>query len=601
MKIFIMDENFRSLYVIDVFKSLIWTERFNGYGDFEFYTPISNDVLMVVENIQKNMQEKDDYYAYLDESKNAMIIENIEITADVETGNHLIISGRGLESLLERRIIWNTTTISGNLQNGVKKLITDAMINPDISDRKISNFVFKESDNEYVKSLTLKAQYTGDNLYDAILSICDMAKLGFDVRINKNNQLEFAFVVGEDRSFDQIKNPYVIFSKKFENISNSDYIESGKTFKNVTLVAGEGEGADRVRLTVGSASGFRRKELYTDARDIQTENFSQQLEEDMEALENHKENLSNLQQKLVEEEKAFFEVSSKYAKELTEHNEFQTDYLNRISSFNNRITYYNGKIDSYKNSLNDKQKDAFSTRQRLTYELDPLVYLIDQCNKKIDEYNDKLRNEQKITYTKIVQYEEGIEAEDAKIPGYEEQKKILEEVISNAEKELPNLETQLKKYEDMISKYKDIISDDEEKISKETADFDKVTSEFLGKETEYNQITSAYESEITSVTQQISEYESKVIADQNEINALYAALLNERGSEKLSEKQYIKAFTGEVDSINMFVYGTDFYIGDIVQIVNEYGMEAKVRVTELVRAQDGTGYKTYPTFEFIEE
>lgn len=41
--------------------------------------------------------------------------------------------------------------------------------------------------------------------------------------------------------------------------------------KNVTLVAGEGEGAARKTSIVGTASGLERRELFTDARDISSD------------------------------------------------------------------------------------------------------------------------------------------------------------------------------------------------------------------------------------------------------------------------------------------------------------------------------------------
>ena len=58
-----------------------------------------------------------------------------------------------------------------------------------------------------------------------------------------------------------------------ENISlipETSFIKS--QYKNVTLIAGEGEGTDRVTRVIGSASGINRRELYTDARDIQKKN-----------------------------------------------------------------------------------------------------------------------------------------------------------------------------------------------------------------------------------------------------------------------------------------------------------------------------------------
>ena len=41
--------------------------------------------------------------------------------------------------------------------------------------------------------------------------------------------------------------------------------------KNVTLIGGEGEGAERKYASVGEASGLNRRELFTDARDISSD------------------------------------------------------------------------------------------------------------------------------------------------------------------------------------------------------------------------------------------------------------------------------------------------------------------------------------------
>lgn len=82
-------------------------------------------------------------------------------------------------------------------------------------------------------------------------------------------------------------------------------------------------------------------------------------------------------------------------------------------------------------------------------------------------------------------------------------------------------------------------------------------------------------------------------------DAQYNALLDQRGSEKLAEHVYTKVFTGEIEATKTFVYDRDFFKGDVVQIVNEYGMESKVRVSEVVRVQDTNGYSMYPTFQVV--
>lgn len=262
MKVWILDRSFQSVLLIDSFESLLWTERFNGAGNFEIYTTVDLNVLKMIGK---------EYYAWTQDSEQVMIVETKQITTEIESGNKMIFSGRSLESILERHIIWSQTTLSGNLQNGIKKLLDENVISPSIADRKIPNFIFEPSTDPAITSLIWNAQYTGDNLYTTIYTICEAKHIGFKVTLNDQYQFVFKLYSGEDRTYDQEKNPYVVFSPKFENVINSNYIESDNTLKNVALVAGEDKGESRKTVTVGSASGLDRRELYVDARDIQSE------------------------------------------------------------------------------------------------------------------------------------------------------------------------------------------------------------------------------------------------------------------------------------------------------------------------------------------
>ena len=263
MKLIVLDTFLKMLSVLDTFESLIWTERYSAYGDFEVYTSINDSVLEIL---------KDDYYLWLKESDQTMIVEDRKIESDAENGNHFTVTGRSLESILERRIIWKQTILSGNFQNGIKKLLDENIINPSDASRKVEGLIFEASTDPAITGLTVDAQFTGDNLYDAIKKLCDSKNVGFRIKLSDDNKFVFKLYAGADRSYDQFTNPYVIFSPKFENVINTNYLESKKTLKTVTLVAGEGEGADRRTTTVacasGAGTGLNRRELYTDARDV---------------------------------------------------------------------------------------------------------------------------------------------------------------------------------------------------------------------------------------------------------------------------------------------------------------------------------------------
>lgn len=396
MEVAVLNETLDVIYIVDTYDSFIWTDRYCATGDFEFYSSMRDDVVKYL---------KADYYLQSQDSEHLMIIEKTLIKSDVENGNTITITGRSLESILERRIIWKQKTLSGNLQNGIEELLNECIINPTDSDRKIDNFLFEASTDELITPLTIEAQYTGDNLYEVIRQICEEknigfkitmhpasrnilsysssfwepggysdvtgAKVGFSTRVRTKNLIpveqntkycfntnsttfkyavrsydqngtfvanwgdlstnairktnsnehyisitiheatngvpsetimgdiengtikpfcglaignhiqtdaesnskffKFMLYAGVDRSYDQTKVPYVIFSPDFDNMLNSNYVESKASLKNVTLVGGEGEGSLRKYATVGEASGLNRRELFTDAKDISSD------------------------------------------------------------------------------------------------------------------------------------------------------------------------------------------------------------------------------------------------------------------------------------------------------------------------------------------
>ena len=288
MEVWILDTNFSSVSVLDTFESLIWTDRYREYGDFEIFAFPTSQLIN---------DAKDDFYLYNPASEHTMIIEHHEVTTDIEEGPRFIVTGRSLESLLTRRIVWNQTTISGSLQNGIKKLITENFISPEVPERKITNFVFVDSTDPEITKLTHEQQYTGDIIYDVIVDLCNTYDIGFKITLNiDKKRFEFSLYKGKDRSYAQETNPYVIFSPNYENIINSDYTHSIKDYKNVTRIGGEGVGIDRKMTAYGNASGLNRREIFTDARDISSKTDDGEVLSDQDYLnllqQRGKENLS---------------------------------------------------------------------------------------------------------------------------------------------------------------------------------------------------------------------------------------------------------------------------------------------------------------------
>lgn len=270
MEILVLNEKFETVYVMDRFESLIWTDRYSRYGDFELYTSADLDII-------KNM--KQDYYLWSEHSEHMMIIEERKIQSDVESGAHFTVVGRSLESLLDRRIVWPQINLNGYIEEQIENLLTNNVINPSNPKRKISNFIFEKSNDPFVSNLTIQAQFTGDTVYDAIKKVCDSVDIGFKIVLNDQNQFVFKLYSGTDRSYDQDANPYVVFSPNFENIINSNYYESKQLLKTIAIVAGEGEGNARKMAVAGdeNSTDLSRRELFVDARDISSSTSSGDL------------------------------------------------------------------------------------------------------------------------------------------------------------------------------------------------------------------------------------------------------------------------------------------------------------------------------------
>ena len=251
---YILNTDFVPIMVLDRYNSFLWTDRYNETGDFEIETIPETNLLnaLVADN-----------YIYSTESKHEMIIEKRIIKSDPEEGATLTVSGSSLESILKRRIVWNKTTLSGKLQDGIKQLINENIISPSDSSRKIDNFVFEDSTDTAITNLELTAEYDKDNLYDILNDVCETNKIGFRVTRNSSNQFVFSLYAGKDRTYEQTTNKFVLFSSKFDNLENSEYTEDAIDSINTVLAVGGDN--DSESKTVGSYTGLARREGYISA------------------------------------------------------------------------------------------------------------------------------------------------------------------------------------------------------------------------------------------------------------------------------------------------------------------------------------------------
>ena len=284
MDLYILNRDFEILGVIDDYASVIWTTRYTQAGDFEIYIPATPKNLSLLRTGNYVKRWDDDMVG---------IIRTINITTDVENGDYITASGPDLKSILASRIVWQQTILSGSVYQCISKLLTDNIISPTVSERKIENFSI--APNTLVETETIEKQTTGDNLLDVIVEICETFGYGFKLTLDERNSIVFSLYKGVDRSQNQGANSRIVFSKDFDNLANTTYMYDESNYYNVALVAGEGEGSERKTQAVGTASGLDRYELFVDSRNISSnegeiteEEYNAQLsQQGLEALAEH--------------------------------------------------------------------------------------------------------------------------------------------------------------------------------------------------------------------------------------------------------------------------------------------------------------------------
>lgn len=80
---------------------------------------------------------------------------------------------------------------------------------------------------------------------------------------------------------------------------------------------------------------------------------------------------------------------------------------------------------------------------------------------------------------------------------------------------------------------------------------------------------------------------------------IYMENLKSVGNEKMTEYVSVTSFTGNIIVGVNYKYKEDYCLGDIVKLVNEYGISINVRISEIIESKDENGYAIEPTFENI--
>lgn len=254
----VYNKDYERIGYIESYSYLSWVRRYSSVGEFELKCAPENLPLLSLSNILTKIG--DDEGGVIE----TIILESIEQEI-------ITVRGRFLPVLLEKRIIWNTENLNGDIGLCVGQLINNHIVNPQDSGRRIPNLSYAET----ATGKDIQVQVSFKNLLETITGICSEAGVGIKGTLTGSGTF-LSLYVGKEQPF--------VFSREFENLLSQNYTDSIKDFANIAKVAGEGEGTDRQIVTVGSAAGLDRNEIFVDARDLSSSEY-ENTEQYLQALE----------------------------------------------------------------------------------------------------------------------------------------------------------------------------------------------------------------------------------------------------------------------------------------------------------------------------
>jgi hypothetical protein len=204
--VILSNDNLEHLGLIDNAISVIWNRKYFTCGDFSIEVEATPYYINLI---------KKNYFIIRQDVKNEVgIIETISYTKDENNINKIIFTGRFAQSLLARRIIWDSQLLNGDTLEQLQALINDNAINPsDKSRQLVSNINKVALIGNYIErptDATIKLQAING---DILIRSTGKGRQGNYLRevpflftISENTQLvtdDYAFSFGE-----LIKNPF---------------------------------------------------------------------------------------------------------------------------------------------------------------------------------------------------------------------------------------------------------------------------------------------------------------------------------------------------------------------------------------------------------
>lgn len=289
MRAVIMDESYIRLGEIDDYISFIWTERYYTTGDFELIVPITAEnvglctlgrYVVRADIPTETVYGSGNPYELID---NVGVIETLEYEEGLDGVERLHVSGRFLTGVLARRVCleWRGTY---TLPQVVYRIIDENMAVGASADRVIPELDYPSWDDDQTGiTETIDVVFNGENLLSAVESIAENYGFGFKMQclplykplyMSEAPCWRLHMYKGEDRSYGQNVNPYVVFADAYDNLTSSYYTANKRDYVTDVLVNGEILDTGQRYVTWASNgatnTGLNRYEAFVESAQVRT-------------------------------------------------------------------------------------------------------------------------------------------------------------------------------------------------------------------------------------------------------------------------------------------------------------------------------------------
>ncbi len=258
----VYDKELNGIGYLDNISELVRTYKYREAGKFSLRLPVNGDDI--------GLLFAGFIIVFTDAPTEGYLIESVNPSQDLP--NVAEISGRDLRALFGFRVI-NNQTVDGSMSNRMYWLIHNNAVSP--SDTRRALPYMQDLDRTSVGDdlgPTANQQMTGTNLLTALVDTIGTDAYGWRVDLDLSEKtITPVFYRGTDLT------STLLFDDVLCTMDSCEYTRDTSDYCTVAAVAGEGEGTARKWTGVditgtasGTFAGYNRRELFVDARDLQS-------------------------------------------------------------------------------------------------------------------------------------------------------------------------------------------------------------------------------------------------------------------------------------------------------------------------------------------